>query len=680
MSRSLNIACQLALLALVFGACSSAKNGGFSDDRLDAGSERGSEAAAVDDFLDAMLGGDTALATDGGLGDGSLFSDGAPDVVGSDACVSGDAGPAPYTQRCSAGTTNECNGVADTALTQLGVGAPLLNGSTGNGYDDDCDGLVDEGCTCPGAGNTKDCFLLPATQANPSTKTPVGWCTDNSKGSLDCAGTEFPKWSGICRGAQPPYRHDVCAIGDFNCDGVQQNSDVADCSCKVDVVQCPTTPLTLAPYPDPKSIPIVDGSLWIQNAGARAQTTNWTWTVVGGDCDNVLPHPTFAIYSGADSTAANARKGGRQPVKYDANANPARHVATGGEPLVAIQALSYGNGIAGGQVYPAFGLSGDYIVQGEWDLNGTHYVCSQKVQVRAPGIRAELCWDTVGGDPLFVGQGNDIDLHFARLQGVSCTGGTQGWDSTCASGISYQDCWYANASGCRDGSSSPPGWGYSNSLDSACIGWSSKRSAAGTQKCTNPRLDKDNVTCDRSVDDPTYPGNFLGIGGFCGPENINLDNPKDNDAFVVGVNHYGNTAGTENAKPHVNLYCNGVRVLSAGYNPVTGQTSYPVLTKHGTDRTGDFWTVATIRAHVDTNGQLTSCDVATIPSHHADPTRDGPAAQLPPNDTTGVCIDSTSSQSSTPYNYVNHQFIENAALQGGVNGGLPAAAIDWCKH
>jgi hypothetical protein len=100
-------------------------------------------------------------------------------------------------------------------------------------------------------------------------------------------------------------------------------------------------------------------------------------------------------------------------------------------------------GAAGGQVFPAFGLSGDYIVQGEFDLDGKTYSCTQKVQVRAPGIRAELCWDTVGN--------RDIDLHFARLQGNTCT--TRGWTTTCMNtNGSIQDCYYASSSSCPNGS------------------------------------------------------------------------------------------------------------------------------------------------------------------------------------------------------------------------------------
>jgi hypothetical protein len=325
-------------------------------------------------------------------------------------------------------------------------------------------------------------------------------------------------------------------------------------------------------------------------------------------------------------------------------------------------------------------LSGDYIVQGEWDLGSTHYVCTQKVQVRAPGIRAELCWDTVGGGgPIFnPGVGNDVDLHFARLQGTSCA--NAGWNAVCGTTSNYQDCFYHPASGCPDPvqGGAAPNWGYTSSADSACIGWSSKRTTPGG--CSNPRLDKDNVVCDVAQEDPTKSGNLFLGGDFCGPENINLDNPNDNDAFVIGVNHY-DTYGVPTAKPHVNIYCNGVRVLSAGYNPVTGQTGFPVLSKAGQDATGDFWTAATVKAHVSA-GQLTTCDVATIPSHHADPNRDGPAAQAPPNDTTGLCVDSTANTTPAPnqYNYVDHRFIDHAALQGGTNGGTPATPAGWCKH
>jgi hypothetical protein len=549
-------------------------------------------------------------------------------------------------------TANECDGPTDQALQSLGITGSLLNGPNGNGFDDDCDGLVDEGCPCQANGQTKPCYLVPASQADSATKTPLGWCATNSRGSLDCAGAEFPKWSGVCRGAQPPYPDDICAPGDFNCDGLPENSHTKNCSCPQGVpVQCPTAPLTEQPYPDPTNIPLLDGSQWIVDPAQRPNARNWAWTVIGGDCDNVLPHPTFALYAQADSTAGG-RRGTRTPVQFSTAVTPPRYVAAQGQPLISIQAAAYGDGIAGGQVYPAFGLSGDYVVQGEWDLDGTHYVCTQKVQVRAPGIRAELCWDTVGGDEAVNPAGNDIDLHMSELQRVNCP--TKGWDTACAN----EDCYYGVVN---------PTWGYPDSPPSACVGWSSR----GMAPCTNPRLDLDNITCDKGVDDPT---NIL---EFCAPENINLDNPQDGESFAIGVNHYGNNAGTPRAHPHVNLYCNGERVLSVGYNPVTGQTAFPLLTRQGDDTHGDLWSVATITAHV-TNGQLTSCDVATVPSHHADQTRDG--VTNPPTNGNQLCVDSTASNANPPYNYRKRQFIENQPLQGGVNGGIPAAAAGFCKH
>ncbi len=545
---------------------------------------------------------------------------------------------------CAPATDDECAGATDSALTTGGVPASRLNGPQGNGFDDDCDGLVDEGCFCPANGVTKDCYLVPATQVDPGTGLPVGWCSNNAKGSLDCAGGELASWSGVCRGAQPPALTDSCAAGDYNCDGLSGNNAAEGCMC-ANSVQCPSASITTAPYPSPAAIPLVDGSAWITDAAARGRTTNWTWTVLGGDCDNVLPNPSFAIYSQANSGTAGARKGTRTGVRLDATQTPARYVPQAGGTLIGLQAVNFGNGAAGGRVYPAFGLSGDYIVQGEFTLDGKSYSCTQKVQVRAPGIRAELCWDTVGG---IGGAGNDIDLHFARLQGVTCA--TKGWTNICPT----QDCYYN--SGCADGRGTP-GWGYTQSAATACQGWSSKRTSA----CDNPRLDRDNVQCDRSLTDPTNTD-------FCGPENINLDNPGNGDTFVVGVNHYGNSSGTANAKPHVNLYCNGERVVSVGYNPATGQVAHPLLNTAGASIAGDFWTVATIKANV-AGGSLTSCTVTTVPSRVADTLRDGPAN-----------MGGTGNDICVAHAYASQAFVDNGTTQGLTQGVQPATAAQWCKH
>ncbi|MBL9039324.1 MAG: hypothetical protein JNG84_12470 [Archangium sp.] len=557
-------------------------------------------------------------------------------------------GNPPYPRRCAPGTTNECGPATDVFLTGAGVTSALLNGATGNGFDDDCDGLVDEGCTCSGNGTTKDCYLVPATQVNAATSQPVGWCTTNAKGSVDCAGGELSAWSGVCRGAQTPARFDSCAAGDFDCDGLSGNNQIAGCMCPTSV-QCPTNTVLMAPYPPPNAIPSIDGSQWITDPAERAMTTNWTWTVLGGDCDNVLPFPTFALYSSAASSTST-RRGTRTAVKYDMGQG--KYVPTAGEPLIALRANNYGSGTAGGKVHTAFGLSGDYLVQGEFTLGNKTYVCTQKVEVRAAGIRAELCWDTVGN--------NDVDLHFARLQGATCSAGSgNGWGGTC----NGQDCYYASA--CAGGSD--PGWSYTASPTTACQGWSSRR---GTNACSNPRLDRDNVSCTRTEDDPTS-------GAFCGPENTNLDNPRNGDTFVIGANYFG---GSSMAKPHVNVYCNGRRVLSVGYNPATGQTGFPLLRTSGGGASGDHWTVATVKANV-TGTSLTSCDVTPIPSRHADTTRDGPVAMSGAGN--NICVDSTMNQTPAPNTYSypsgNRRFVSNPA-QGVTIGSIPQTPTQWCRH
>ncbi|MDF2698000.1 MAG: hypothetical protein K0S65_6383, partial [Labilithrix sp.] len=247
--------------------------------------------------FDTDSGNDPPAQTDGGPG---LFNDGAPPVDGS-SCVPDAGGPGPVGRVCLPPTDNECDGYHD-------IPTYPQNGAGGNGFDDDCDGLVDEGCTCNGAGLTKPCYLVPASQTFGGL--PVGWCAQNSKGTVDCVKptTEFEgTWSGQCRGAQPPFADDFCANGDFNCDGKDQNSTANDCSCKGDQVQCPTDPIVMKPFPSPSDLPMkIDAAGWFVNGGNVASATNWKWTLRGGDCDNILHHPTFAMFPTPDGTGNTA--------------------------------------------------------------------------------------------------------------------------------------------------------------------------------------------------------------------------------------------------------------------------------------------------------------------------------------------------------------------------------------
>jgi hypothetical protein len=124
--------------------------------------------------------------------------------------------------------------------------------------------------------------------------------------------------------------------------------------------------------------------------------------------------------------------------------------------------------------------------------------------------------------------------------------------------------------------------------------------------------------CDPSEANP----NRTKTGGFCGPENINVDFPPDLSKYAVALKYF---AGAEPSRPHVNIYCNGERVFSAGFDPVSGN-AFPVMRNAGMDTDGDMWKVAlvTIRG-VGAMGGI-QCDVAPIPSQRPDLSTDGTAA------------------------------------------------------
>ena len=517
-------------------------------------------------------------------GAGAL-NDARPEAGGSCVGDGGGAGPGPLSRFCGAATSNECDGHTD-------INPMLPNGASGNGFDDDCDGKVDEGCSC-GAGNavgtTKPCALVSGSQVDHATHKPVGWCAQNSVGTVSCIATDAeltrPVWDGECRGAQLPFGDDICGPGDFDCDGLAANSKTQDCRCATEVA-CPTDPIVTRPYPDPTSLAPIDGAPWV--TGGVAGASNWKWTVTGGDCDNILPRPTFAVYGTPQAVMGGARLSADMPqTGLGVNGNQ-RGFVMGPGPMV------------GSKIYPAFALSGDYLAKGEWDSGGSHHSCTVKVQVRSPGVRVELCWSPMP---------QDVDLHFARLQNPkSCT---HGWFYTCSQGEDADDCYYDTATGCTGFATNPSRWGYARSPAAACHGWGSSRAT----ECDNPRLDQDNIDCDPSIADPMDTMNF------CSPEKINIDNPKPGDKFAVGVHFYD---GTTPVHPHVNIYCNGERKLAFGLDGTSvPPNNNPILRKSNGDSGGDLWEVATIQPTVDATGALKDCLITPVHSKVPKADKDG---------------------------------------------------------
>ncbi len=557
-------------------------------------------------------------------GDASVDGGEAPDSGGpvfADASVNPDAsgctntppvrGPYPHT--CKAATANECDAAHDFPSQP--------NGATGNGFDDDCDGLVDEGCSCASPGVTKLCFMVPGSQVNPATREPVGWCTQASRGTVDCVGQEFPKWSGVCRGASPPFQDDKCAPGDYDCDGLALNSFTKDCTCLTDAITCPTTPFITAPYPNPANLPLkLDASQWFSVPANAAQASNWSWTLRGGDCDNIQPHPSFGIYKTNSGAGAPL---GRTVTNLGAARNEHGRQVTQAQDAVT------------SSVYPAFSLSGDYVMDVAMDYGGQHYTCTLNIKAKGPGVRAEACWDSMGSA--------DVDLHMAKVNGFTgCA--RPGWSNSCPS----QDCLWSN---CRPEDTGMSRW-YAASPSSACVGWGSLASGA----CPNPRLDRDNISCERSDQNPAGTGIPFPFplpipiplsSNFCGSENINVDNPNNGDTFAIGTVLYSGAV----SKPHINIYCNGQRIVSAGYNPLTG-SNFPVLRESGNDH-GDFWKFGLVK--VTGSGANITCDVTTTKSLTPIANKDG---------STSYCVDKAVANSTT---YL-------------ARSGTPTVANDLCFH
>ncbi|MBX3268716.1 MAG: hypothetical protein KF729_00560 [Sandaracinaceae bacterium] len=182
---------------------------------------------------------------------------------------------------------------ADAALPDAGADAgldaafdggcvPLGDGclpveACGDGGDDDCDGLVDEGCPCePGA--VQACF------GGPPARRGVGACQDGSQVCLG-SGTWGPCAGGILPSA------DACTGRDDLCDGC---SDARICP-----IDCPSPGDPRVPDGQPfRPYPLAARDFYAGPADG------FRWVVEGGPCDDLAPNLTSFELSGAREEVA----------------------------------------------------------------------------------------------------------------------------------------------------------------------------------------------------------------------------------------------------------------------------------------------------------------------------------------------------------------------------------------
>ena len=229
-----------------------------------------------------------------------------------------------------------------------------------NGLDDDCDGTVDEGCSCT-AGQTQPCFLGPKNYRN------VGTCQDGVQTCKVSMRATTGVWGECVGGISPSL--DKCDNADNNCNGCKD-----DKLCCAPPIDCAFDIGTATPFEDK----LIDGTQ-IYDASHQfndADTATWEWTLTKGPCDIVLGKTSFTT-KGATTAAGLSGNGTKSTVV---------------------------SGVGLSHFKVNFILSGSYVLHLKVTRpNGEVHECEWVLRVVSDGLRIELCWDT--------NSTVDVDLH-----------------------------------------------------------------------------------------------------------------------------------------------------------------------------------------------------------------------------------------------------------------------------
>ncbi|MGB0646453.1 MAG: hypothetical protein ACPGQS_04715 [Bradymonadia bacterium] len=205
---------------------------------------------------DAMLQGDAAV---GGMDSGSIDASDASVPVGSEACTSDERVDPDCIESANENEANVCDG-----------------------FDNDCDGQVDEGCGCK-PGRVEPCFLGPPNQVN------IGAC---QTGTMRCVGDgevgAFDQCSSIGPSAE------LCDGLDNNCNGCIDEAVLCELDGECPGPNDPRTP-TGRPFVD---YPLLGGLFY------QGEASSWRWTIEGGPCDQFAG--TNTGYQLLNSSSENA--------------------------------------------------------------------------------------------------------------------------------------------------------------------------------------------------------------------------------------------------------------------------------------------------------------------------------------------------------------------------------------